>query len=74
MTGKYLIKKIDCDIIKKGHISSSVLVSVHRLLWRFQQTPQPNAFVHVCLRDNNHPTGAFILLLILLLFLFWVIS
>lgn len=64
---RYLIKKIDRDIIKKGHISSSVLLSVHRLLGWFQQTPQPDTFVHVCFCDNNHSPGTFILLLILLL-------
>lgn len=63
----YLIKKIDCDIIKKGHISSSVLLSVHWLLGWFQQTAEPNTFVHVRFCDYNHPPGAFVLLLILLL-------
>lgn len=65
--GKYLIKKIYRDIIKKGHISSSVFLSVHRLLGWFQQTPQTDTFVHICFSDNYHPPGAFVLLLILLL-------
>lgn len=65
--GRYLIKKIDCDIIKKGHISSSVPLSVHRLFGRFQETPQADTFVHICFRDNNHPLGAFVLLFVLLL-------
>lgn len=64
---EYLIKKINGDIIKKRHISSSILFSVHRLLGWLQQTPKANTFVNVCFCDNNHPAGAFILLLILLL-------
>lgn len=63
----YLIKKIDGDVIEKGHISPSVSLSVHRLLGRLQKTPQPDALVHVCLCHDDHSPGALVLLLFILL-------
>lgn len=63
----YLIKEINSDVVEKGHVSASVLLSVHRLLGRLQQTPQAHALVHVRFRDDDHPAGALILLLVLVL-------
>lgn len=66
----YLIKQIDGDIIKKGHVPPVVAVFfVDGFLRRFQQTPQPYALVNVGLCDDYDLPGG----LVVLLFVFLVL-